>query len=351
MTSTRNHLHKPEWIPAGKGEGKSRLRIKRLLIFIPGVISTIWFLVRVIPKPGRASYPCMKVAAPFMSGFISYLLAVAGVTFAARSSGRKIFNVRYLSTLILISGALVTLAITPSDKPGFYVQNTGLKSGPDDGPNQPFGTPVGINPGRVIWTWDTAATNRNCKDYYFKPENTNQQVVSKMFNESVIKLAGGSSVARSWDAMFRYFNQKKHTSNKGYTAGEKIFIKINQTSGRGRLSQSERDKGNYYYPAYRTSKSEDGKSGYLGTCETGPAIVLQLLRQLVNDCGIEQSDIAIGDPQNPTYGHNYDTWAAEFPDVVYTDRSSAGFGRTLIHPTKNDLVFYSDKYQTDKLYE
>ena len=30
---------------------------------------------------------------------------------------------------------------------------------------------------------------------------------------------------------------------------------------------------------------------------------------------------------------------------------SGNYGRTLIHPTKNDLLFYSDKSQTDKLYD
>ena len=44
------------------------------------------------------------------------------------------------------------------------------------------------------------------------------------------------------------------------------------------------------------------------------------------------------------------TKKAEFPDVVYIDRFSDMFGRTLIKPTEKDLVFYSDKKQSDKLY-
>jgi len=322
----------------------------RLLFFILGIISTIWFLVRVIPKPGRAAYPCMRIAAPFMSGLIVYLLGVGGLTFVSRISKRNI-SVRYLSAFLLIFGVMITLAITPSDKSMSYSQKISVKTGPDDGPNQPFGTAMGVKPGRVIWAWDTAATNRSCTGYYFKPENTNQKVVSKMLNGSVIKLTGESSVGKSWDAMFRYFNQKKHHVSRGYTSGEKIFIKINQTSGRGRLKQAERDKGNFYYPVIPDQQPGEAGSPDLGTCETSPFIVLQILRQLVNECGIAQSDIAVGDPQNPTFGHNYDAWAAEFPDVIYTDRSTGSFGRTLIHPTKNDLIFYSDKFQTDKLYD
>ena len=322
-----------------------------IMVFIMGIISTIWFLIRVIPKPSRATYPCMRVAAPFMSGLIVYLFAVGGLTYASRISKLKIINVRYLSAVLLLSGVLVTLAITPSGNSLAVDQNISVRNGPDDGPNQPFGTAMGINPGRVIWDWDTMATNRNCDGYYFKPENTSQKVVSKMLNESVIKLSGESSVRKSWDAMFRYFNKKKHQSDRGYISGEKIFIKINQTSGRGRLKQSEREKGNFYYPV-SVEKQPGGKGSQdLGTCETSPYLVLQILRQLVNDCGIDQSDIAVGDPQNPTFGHNYDVWASEFPDVKYTDRTSGNYGRTLIHPTKSDLLFYSDKFQTDKLYD
>jgi hypothetical protein len=80
-------------------------------------------------------------------------------------------------------------------------------------------------------------------------------------------------------------------------------------------------------------------------------VVLEILRQLINECGVAQSDITVCDPQNPTYGHNYDAWGAEFPDVVYGDNMFGTHGRTLIKPTENELVFYSDKSQTDKLYD
>ena len=89
----------------------------------------------------------------------------------------------------------------------------------------------------------------------------------------------------------------------------------------------------------------------MGPTETGPYIVLELLRELVNELGINQADIAVGDPMTDTYGHNYDVWFAEFPGVIYTDKFSTMHGRTLIHPTTNDLLFYSDKTQNDKLYD
>ena len=65
--------------------------------------------------------------------------------------------------------------------------------GPEDGPNQPFGTGMGVNPGRVVWVWNPKATNENClntfesKDYYFKPENTNKEVVRTMIRDALYK--------------------------------------------------------------------------------------------------------------------------------------------------------------------
>ena len=36
---------------------------------ITGLLAFIWFLIRVIPKPSRAAYPCQRVAFPLASGF------------------------------------------------------------------------------------------------------------------------------------------------------------------------------------------------------------------------------------------------------------------------------------------
>ena len=49
------------------------------------------------------------------------------------------------------------MAITPSNNTNSY-RNIPIKTGPDDGPNQPMGTALGVNPGRVIWAWDPKAT-------------------------------------------------------------------------------------------------------------------------------------------------------------------------------------------------
>jgi hypothetical protein len=327
----------------------------RLLFFLMGIISTLWFLIRVIPKPSRAGYPCMQVAAPFMSGFVVYLLSLGGITLALRKAKQNILRARYLAAGSFIIVAVVCTIISITNG----IQNSYASSlavaGPDDGPNQPVGKPMGVNPGRVVWVWDPKATNENCissfatQDWYFKPQNTDQKVVRGMFRNGLNKLTGKTSLTDSWDVLFRYHNNKKYQKNKGYTKGEKIFIKINQGTSRWLLTQEDKNNG-YYFPT-SLKPGEERRSTSMAPTETGPYIVLEILRELVNEMGVNQADIAVGDPMTDIYGHNYDVWFKEFPGVVYIDKFSTMHGRTLVRPTEKDLLFYADKKQTDKLYD
>ena len=61
-----------------------------------GLFSTIWFLVRVIPKPSRANYPCMQTAAPLMSAFVMYLLSFTGVWVSPENGNRSLCICRSL---------------------------------------------------------------------------------------------------------------------------------------------------------------------------------------------------------------------------------------------------------------
>jgi hypothetical protein len=329
----------------------------RLLFILMGIISTVWFLIRVIPKPSRAGYPCMQVAAPLMSGFIVYLLSLGGITIALRKAKKNLYYARYIAAgsffVIAILGMVISL--TNGTLLSFAGTQAQAKFGPDDGPNLPFGKPMGVNPGRVVWVWDPNATNEKCttnfdtKDWYWKPENTNEKVVGNMFRNGLNKLCGKTKVSDSWGVLFHSFNIKKSNTDKGYTKGEKIFIKINQGTSRWLLSDEDKKNG-YYYPTTFVPGGQRVKDSY-GTTETGPYIVLEILRELVNELGVNQADISVGDPMTDIYGHNYDVWVKEFPNVAYLDKFSPMHGRTMIYTTTNDLLFYSDKTQKDKLYD
>jgi hypothetical protein len=214
-----------------------------------------------------------------------------------------------------------------------------------------MGIGQGAYPGRVVWVWNPKATNEKCVNIYdlVKPENTNQGVVNKMVVDGIMKLGGNSNLGQSWNAIFHSFNSKKSNIDKGYTQGEKIFIKINQGTANGKLRDIERN-GGFDVPK-RYTESQKAKNGKYGTCETYPSVVLEILRELVYVVAIEQKDIAIGDPISHIFNYNYKVWATEFPDIIYVDKSTSNYGRSLIQTTEDDLLFYSDKTQTDKLYD
>ena len=221
--------------------------------------------------------------------------------------------------------------------------------GPEDGPNEPFGIGRGVDPGLVVWAWNPEATNENCKnvvgDWYFSPQNTNGVVVGKMVSDMIKKVGCSQNLSESWDAIFKEFNKNKLGVSKGYADGEKIIIKTNQGTSSWSLSAAEKENG-YEVP---NELMEGQRTGYRGPTETGPYIVLELLRQLVNEAGVKQENIYVGDPMKSTFKHNYDVWHSEFPNVNYTDGRSDRFDRFQVTPTEEDFLFYSDKRLRDKL--
>lgn len=326
-----------------------------ILFLLMGIASTVWFIIRVIPKPSRATYPCMRVAAPIMSGFVIYLISLGGLSLFMRKAYRNLVGAKYLAAGSLFIIALLFFGISLTSDVSFTSAQTVRKTGPEDGPNMPDGKGYGINPGRVVWAWNPDATNENCKnvmensDWYFNPVNADQKLIGNMISESVKKVGGRSDLKKSWDALFSFHNQSKSGKEKGYTPGEKIFIKINQGTSSWIFSQEEKDNGYVFSTTSKGAQMRRFKNR--GATETAPYIVLELLRELVNVAGVKQTDIIVGDPIAHIFGHNYSIWHGEFPDVVYIDRFSEKFGRTMIKPTEKALVFYSDKKQSDKLYD
>lgn len=311
----------------------------RTLFYAAGITSSIWFLVRVIPKPTRASYPCMRAAAPIMSGFVIYLVGLWGSAFALKRARKSFALNRYghgFNYLILLAVFLVITA-TGDIKPS--LASTVLITDPPDGPNQPMGIAQGNIPGRVTWAFDRASTDSLCTngpgDRYFSADNYDQSIIDSMIRKSVLSLTGTSNIPDAWDSIFTYHNIRKSKQRKSYNPGETIFIKINQ----GTASWLYMNETAYEAPDILPQG--DWKNAYAGACETSPPVVLAILRQLVNDYGIEQQYILIGDPISHIYRHNYDAWHIEFPDVKYIDQSG-DFGRTIVHPGDTALMHYSD---------
>jgi len=49
----------------------------RFLLSLTGFLALLWFLIRVIPKPSRAAYPCQRAAFPLASAFVLWIVGLA----------------------------------------------------------------------------------------------------------------------------------------------------------------------------------------------------------------------------------------------------------------------------------
>lgn len=349
-------------------------RIKQLVwrLWFPllGMASLFWFLVRVLPKPSRATYPCMKVAFPLASGFVTWLIGLGGSIGAFKLARQHFQRAQYWAMGIFMvagvgAGYLAMIQMSQTAK-------SDIRYNYNYPANQPIGKARGIFPGRVAWAWNPAATNENqtgkddgkigvseTDDYYFLIKNNNQAVIDSMMDDVVRNLTGQPTVAAAWQVLFKFHNQQTLGHDSSYTPGEKIFIKINATS----ILQGDGGQPWHTWEPTQLTKYKPTWMPRPDIVETTPQTVLSMLRQLVNQVGVRQQDIYIGDPMKNVYKHLFDYWKAEFPnvnvlgnDIEYHGLNLAALGRVPVVKTSSDVLFYSDKGAvmdqavSDKLY-
>jgi hypothetical protein len=68
-----------------------------LLFPLVGFLALIWFVIRVVPKPSRAAYPCQKVAAPLAGSFLVWLAGITGAGIAFRQARVQMRRARYVT--------------------------------------------------------------------------------------------------------------------------------------------------------------------------------------------------------------------------------------------------------------
>jgi len=198
---------------------------------IIGLVSLIWFLIRVIGKPSRASYPCQRMAAPLAGGFIVWIAGLIGSTLAYRKAKKSFGRNRYVLAGLCAAVAVLivwtSLSVT-SENP------TQAAFVPSDPPNSPVGVGKGIYPGRVVWVHDAAAAKWDeVTGSWWQDQNTDQGVVDAMLSRAIRGLTGQTSDANAWDALFRHFNSTRGFGDVGYQPGERVTIKINMNQDSG----------------------------------------------------------------------------------------------------------------------
>ncbi len=291
-------------------------RASYLMLLFLGIVSTIWFLVRVIPKPSRAYYPCMRTASPFMATFVAYII---GVFATVKFMKLHIRNTTLLAIIFIFASIFSFTSSVPNIQ---LVENDYYQA------NQVLGSAKGIYPGRVAWVHNPDATNRNLKntanDYWSSDINCNQSTVDVMLTNGLLGLTGKNSAENSWDALFRYYNKKNKKGDIGYQAGEKIAIKINLTTS-------------YWLATDKLSANMDAT----------PQLVYSLLKQLIEVAKIPQENIWIGDNYRTFRDNYYDKLHSKYPDVHYYDGKGKN-GREKTVPSSQLLVF-SDKQETSSI--
>ena len=317
----------------------------KLLFPIVGLAALLWIIIRVVQKPTRAAYPCVKVATPIASGFVLWLLGLAASVKAFTKMKYSYRSSSYSKAAVfLVLGVVFGLFALSQDALESLAgsRDNSVYKQADLEPNQPMGQAVGIFPGRVVWVHNPNATNENCDpmkegNSYFEPKNNNQDVIDQMLSQAIQSLTGKTSDSVAWDAIFKFHNNTRGKGEVGYKAGEKVFIKMNATSAwSGNYNNADLSK--VYKSLWGTVNR------YYGLSETSPAFILSVLRQLVNEANVAQEDIYIGDPMKFIYKHIYEYLHAEFPNVHYLDHTGhTNLGRELAVKGTTPLIKYSDR--------
>lgn len=302
----------------------------RWLFPITGLLALIWFLIRVIPKPSRALYPCQRVAQPLASGFVVWVMGLIASVAAYRKARRMFHRSRYV-----VGAAAIVVAVAAIFFPLCITAEREAKSAPfvpTDPPNSPIGVAKGINPGRVVWVYDPALVDAHgSAGNWWDDRRTDPTVAHSMMSRAIRNLTGIADEAEAWDAIFRYFNMTHDGNDVGYIPGEKIAIKVN----------------NIFSRSYRWGSGQSTNS----PC---PQMLYALLWQLVEVAGVPDSDITVYDcifyQGDPVYNYCH----GDFPGVRFaegdaTDRSGYGGGpgpnpgqREKVMPDPDVHVYYGD---------
>jgi hypothetical protein len=273
---------------------------------------------------------------PIASGFIGYLamLGLSTIVFFRSKKSFRYYPVFFLGSFIVcgISGFLLF-------DNGFLYKEVVLTGDAPVEANQPLGVAKGMpgKEGRVVWVHNPNAVNQNCNPSllnhaWWSAENNNQSTIDSMVSAAIDSLTGQRSDSAAWLAIFQYHNQTRGKGAVNYAAGEKIFIKINESSAwSGNINTTNLSKVN---------------GAQYGMSETSPAMVLSVLHQLVDIVHVAQTDIYIGDPIRDIYKEWYDQWHPKYPNVHYLGYDNyTNLGREQVKRSSSAAtkIHYSDR--------
>ena len=278
-----------------------------------GIISTLWFLIRVLPKPSRATYPCMRSASPIMSGFVIWVISIIGSTYVFKRAKQKFIEAKYIAAFTLLFFGISSVSIYFTNS---YAQTKDNKLKIWYKANIPLGEGKGIYLGRVVWGHNPKIASWDGKTgFWWDDKFNNQTEIDKLFGQTLYSLTGTQNEKESWNALFHFFNKTKRNVDYGYKSGEKVAIKINQNN---------------------TSSHENTNE-----INANPQLILSLLKSLVNEAGILQENITVADPSRFITNNIFDKCHSVYPNVHFIDHEG-GDGREKSTFVKNGFLYSFD---------
>jgi uncharacterized protein (DUF362 family) len=272
-------------------------RLARMSAAIVGLAALVWFLLRVIPKPSRATYPCQRAAFPIASAFVLWMCGSAAGIFSIAALRRLVRRYRW-AAIGLCAFTLVATGLWLACSRAIAAAEIATRY--DFQPKQrnvPLGIARGVYPGRVVWARDPKAAHwtghiESATDQWWMASSTDQAGVDAMLSATLRKLTGASSDEAAWKTIFTYYNSRARGLQKtGYHAGEVVAVKVNLNNS------SVAGPGNIV--------------------NVSPQVALAMVRQLVNNAHVPPADIVVYDARRDIYPGMLTTIWSEFKDVRF----------------------------------
>lgn len=286
----------------------------KVLFIAVGLGALTWFLIRVIPKPSRATYPCQRAAFPIASAFVIWLTGTISSIFAFKHLGKALARHKLAVTwcsilsMMVFIGWFTIMPLGIVDSFGAmaadttYVPAVGFDWKPGES-TRPVGIARGIYPGRVVMARDPLAAKwagnwKKEEDQWWLDKNTDVDKVDGMLSAILQKLTNARNDREAWNIIFRFYNKENRGLNKrDYNPNEVIAIKVN-------LNSSSANKKNNWVDAT-------------------PQMVQSLVRQLVYKAGVPQDKIIIYDARRFIFPTMLTTVWKEFKDVRFLQEMPA----------------------------
>ncbi|MBN1466223.1 DUF362 domain-containing protein, partial [candidate division KSB1 bacterium] len=293
----------------------AKKKSRKYLLPIIGFISLVWFLLRVMPKPSRAAYPCQRVAFPLASGFVLWVAGLSSSILMGKKLKKHIASRRFAQAVTALLLLVALLGFSFLQTPSLPALARDDPFVPIDAPNSPMGAAKGLFPGRVVWAHDPDATSWDGAGYWSDDAYTNQAIVDDMVSQSLRDLTGTPSDAAAWEALFRHFNSTHGNGDVSYQSGEKIAIKLNLNA----CNTHGSNRNNYY---------------------SSPQGAFAMLQQLVENAGVKAENITFFDATRFIPREIFDKCKAAYPTVLFADWEG-GDGRIKVQRNLTAQIIFS----------